>query len=374
MKGKMMKLLEINVVCGIKSTGRIATDIAEKYKSLGWETKIAYGRECVLPQHKAYSIRIGNEKTALVNAIVCRFLDNDGFGAKSQTANFLQWAENYNPDILWLHNLPGYYINVEMLFRWIKSRPNMKVYWTLHDCWSFTGHCTNFDYIKCDKWRNGCEHCPQKTRFPASYVMDCSKKNYLRKKEAFTGVKDLTIITPSNWLANLVRSSFLAEYRISVVNNKIDTSTFKPTPSDFREKYGLEKKIVVLGVATGWGKMKGLYDFFELSAKLDEAFKVVLVGLNDNQLKKCPKNILAFKCTHSKEELAQIYTAADVFLNLTYEDNYPTVNLEAEACGTQCWTYRTGGSVESVLPENIIEQGDLDEVLCRLESLKHGRW
>ena len=371
--GGKMKLLEINVVCGIRSTGRIATEIAEKYRAKGWETKIAYGREIVLPQHKEYSYRIGNEISARLNALSCRVLDNDGFGAKRQTLNFLNWADDYNPDVLWLHNLPGYYINIEMLFDWIKSRPDMKVYWTLHDCWSFIGHCTNFDYIKCYRWRENCGNCPQKTRFPASYFFDRSRSNFERKKKAFTGVKDMTIFTPSQWLADLAKQSFLSEYKIIVNHNTIDKNVFKPTLSNFREKYNLENKIVVLGAATGWGKMKGLYDFFTLSEKLDDSYKVVLVGLNDKQMRECPPNILSFKCTNSKEELAELYTAADVFLNLTYEDNYPTVNLESEACGTPCWTYKTGGSVESVKPENIIEQGDIAEVIRRLERIKNDR-
>lgn len=365
-----MRILEINSVCGIRSTGRIATDLAEKYISENHECVIAYGREQIPDKYRSISYRIGTEWSIKYNALLARIWDNEGFNAKRETKKFLKWANNYNPDVLWLHNLHGYYINIELLFEWIKSRPNMEVRWILHDCWTFTGHCAHFSFVRCEQWKKQCEKCVQKHEYPKSIWRKNCKRNFAKKKECFCGVKKMTLITPSNWLADLVRKSFLSEYEVEVVHNTIDESIFKPTPSDFKRKYHIENKKIVLGVASAWSERKGFSDFIELSKKLDSSFVVVLVGLTEKQQREVPNNILGLLGTNSAKELAEIYTAADIFLNLTYEDNYPTVNLEAQACGTPCITYRTGGSVESVPPENIVEQGDIKELIFRIDKLK----
>ena len=365
-----MKILLINTVCGIRSTGRIVTELADKYMAEGHECRIAYGREAVPTAYQSISYRIGSQLEVRINALQARLMDNEGFNAKKETAKFIEWADNYDPDMLWLHNLHGYYINIELLFDWIKKRPHMEVKWTLHDCWSFTGHCPHFSFAQCGKWKDGCYACPQKKGYPTSWFVDNCKKNYERKKRAFSGVANMTIVTPSHWLASMVRQSFLKEYPVDVVHNTIDERTFRPTEGDFRQKYGLEGKTVILGVASAWGERKGLSDFIDLSRRLDDAYAVVLVGLTAKQIKRIPKQILCIERTNSKRELAEIYTAADVFLNLTYEDTYPTVNLEAQACGTPCITYRTGGSVESVPPSCVIEQGDLDALLVKLSEMK----
>lgn len=344
-----MKILLINSVCGIGSTGRICTDLAKKLEADGHDVKIAYGRSDVISdQLRKYSVRIGNGVDVKMHALQTRLLDNHGLASKRATKKFLQWTDEYNPDLVWLHNLHGYYINYELLFQWIKSRPRMQVKWTLHDCWAFTGHCSHFTVAKCEQWKNHCSCCPQTHRYPACYVKGAASQNFDRKCEAFTGVKNMTLITPSQWLADLVKQSFLKEYPVEVHHNTIDTNVFKPTPSDFRERYGLVGKKIVLGVASSWGERKGLYDFYKLATMLNDRYAIVLVGLIEKQIKKLPKNILGIKRTNSPQELAAIYTAADVFFNPTYEDNYPTVNLEAEACGTKVVTYDTGGCRETI--------------------------
>lgn len=346
-----MKVLLINSVCGIRSTGRICTDIASEYIAKGHECKIAYGRLDVPKEYEEISYRIGTEWDVRINALKARVFDNEGFNAKKQTEKFLNWAEEYNPDELWLHNLHGYYINVEMLFAWIKSRPQMIVKWTLHDCWTFTGHCSHFSYVKCDKWKKECVNCPQKKEYPSSIIRDNSCKNYKKKKNVFCGVKDMTIITPSKWLSKLVQQSFLSEYKVKVINNIIDKNIFKPTLSDLREKYQLEDKIIILGVATAWTKNKGLYDFVELSECLGDKYKIVLVGLNKKQIGKLPKNILCFPKTDSANLLAGMYTAADVFVNLSKEETFGLTTLEALACGTPSIVYK-GTACEEVAIEN----------------------
>lgn len=357
-----MKVLMINSVCGIKSTGRIATDLADMLTEKGHTVKIAYGREEVPEKHKEYAVRIGTKWDVRLHGLGARLLDNAGFGSKKATLKFLEWVKEFAPDIIHLHNLHGYYINVELLFKFLKEYKK-PVIWTLHDCWAFTGHCAHFDLCKCYKWKTECHKCPQKKEYPASILLDNSRKNYRNKKKAFQGVDNMVIVTPSKWLSDLVKESFLQQYETRVINNGIDLTLFKPTEGDFREKYKLENKIIVLGVASAWGVRKGLVDFIELRKQLDRRYEIVLVGVSEEDKNILPDGMLGIIRTDSVRELAEIYTAADIFLNLTYEDNYPTVNLEAQACGTPVITYRTGGSVESVPEEQVANQGDLKSIV-----------
>ncbi len=360
-----MRVLLINSVCGIGSTGRICTDLLEKYKQQGHMVKIAFGRKASPQEYSECSVRIGNDFGVKLQGIQTRIFDNHGFGNKRATAKFLKWADNYNPDLLWLHNIHGYYINVEMLFDWIKKRPKMQVKWTLHDCWAFTGHCAHFAHVDCERWKSGCSNCPVKREYPSSCLADNSKQNYLRKRKAFSGVENMTIITPSKWLADLVSMSFLKDYPTLIYNNTVDTLVFKPTKSDFRVKYGLEDKKIILGVAAAWNKNKGLFDFLELSKLLDDNYKIVLVGLSAHQIKEMNRNIIAIQKIESKEKLAELYSEADVFFNPTYADTYPTVNLEAEACSTPVITYRTGGAEETIHRDDscAVDKGDFPALI-----------
>ena len=350
-----MRALFINAVCGSGSTGRICLAQARELEAQGHKVMIAYGRGEAPKDAQQIAYRIGGNRDVGLHGALSRLTDRHGFGSRAATKRFLRWAEDYAPELLWLHNLHGYYLHIGLLFEWIKSRPQMEVRWTLHDCWAFTGHCVYFDYAGCGKWRGGCSACPQKRTYPAVFGPDRSRENYRDKRALFTGVKNMTLITPSHWLADLVKESFLKEYPVKVVHNTIDTSVFRPTPSDFREQYGLVGKKLVLGVASNWEKRKGLEDLLKLADLLGEPYRVALVGRS----KVKQENVIAIARTESARELAQIYTAADVFVNPTYEDNYPTVNLEAAACGTPVITYRTGGSVESVPADRVVEKGDV---------------
>ncbi len=364
-----MKILMINSVCGIRSTGRICTDIADELSAQGHQVKIAYGREDVPEKYRKYAIKIGSNMDQKLHALRTRIRDEHGFGSKKATKKFLAWADEFNPDLVWLHNIHGYYIHVETLFDWIKKREDMQVKWTLHDCWAFTGHCSFFTMAKCEKWKTNCSSCSQKLSYPSSLLKDNSKENFLRKKKAFSGVKNMQLITPSKWLADLVKESILKEYPVEVRYNTIDTTVFKPTSSNFRKNHGLEGKKIILGVASVWDERKGLKDFLRLADVLDDRYAIVLVGVNKKQMKALPERIIAIQRTNSATELAEIYSAADVFFNPTYEDNYPTVNLEAQACGTPVITYRTGGSVESVPAENVIPCGDVQAFEEKLNGM-----
>ena len=364
-----MKILQINSVCGVGSTGRIATDLYKVLEEQGHVCKIAYGSGPA--PEDIDSIKIGSNLDNYMHVFKTRVFDKHGFGSISATKKFIEDVKKYDPDIIHLHNIHGYYINIEILFNYLKEA-NKPVIWTLHDCWPFTGHCAYFDYVGCDKWENGCEKCPQKQAYPASNVIDNSKLNYEKKKELFTSVKNMTIVTPSKWLANLVKKSFLSQYPVDVINNGIDLNVFKPTESNFRVKHNLEDKFIVLGVASVWEERKGLKYFVELSERLSEDYKIVIVGVNEKQKKELPQNILAITRTNNVKELAEIYTAADVFVNPTLEDNFPTTNLEALACGTPIITFNTGGSIECV-NENcgvVIKQNNIDELYQTIIELK----
>lgn len=324
-----MRYLFVNSVCGIGSTGKICQQLATELKSQGNDVKIAFGREKAPDNFPIATYNMGTKKINVRSGLSVRFFDNEGLNNRKETKEFLAMATNYNPDVLWLHNLHGYYINYKLLFDWIKSRPQMEVRWTLHDCWSFTGHCAHFTYVGCEKWKTGCENCPQKGIYPKSILFSRAKKNYEDKKKAFTGVQNLTLITPSKWLADLTRESFLKDYPVEVHPNTINTEIFKPTESDFREKYGLQDKKIILGVSAVWNERKGFDDFKELAGKLDDSYKIVLVGVNEVQAYQLPDRILGIMKTENATELAGLYTTADVFVNPTYEDTYPTVNLEA---------------------------------------------
>lgn len=362
-----MKVLMINSVCGIGSTGRICTDIADELTENGHECKIAFGRKAAPERYQKYAYRITSDGGVKINALKARLFDNEGFNAARATKKLISFIEEYNPDVIHLHNLHGYYLNVEVLFDYLK-KADKKVVWTLHDCWAFTGHCAYFDYPECGKWRENCGNCGRLNDYPKA-IIDRSERNLAKKKGIFGGVKNLTVVTPSKWLAELAKQSFLGEYLIEVINNGIDTAVFHPTESNFKEKNGLSGKKIILGVANIWDARKGLGDFISLSKKISDDYRIVLVGLDEKQLGMLPENILGITRTSSAKELAEIYTAADVLFNPTYEDNYPTVNLEAQACKTPVVTYDTGGSGETIFLDNgkVVEKGDLESAFEKIK-------
>src|SRR5699024_57770 len=299
-----MRVLQINSVSGVGSTGRIATDIDDILKSKGHESYIAYGRKSLDDSDNL--IKIGSKYDIYSHVLKTRLLDRHGFGSKKATKQFIKEIDNINPDIIHLHNIHGYYVNIEILFKYLKEI-NKPVVWTLHDCWPFTGHCTYYEYENCECWRTDKnEKCIQKNEYPTSWFINNSRDNFKRKKEAFTGMKNLTIVTPSNWLASLVKKSFLKEYPVKIINNGIDLEIFKPTKNNFREKNNMINKFIILGVANIWGEKKGLKYFLEMNKYLKNDETIVLVGLSEKQIKKLPENIIGISRTDSVKELAEI--------------------------------------------------------------------
>ena len=363
-----MRVLMINSVCGRKSTGRICTDLANKLVENGHEVKIAYGMGPVPNQFDHFAIPIDSYLDIRLHGLKARLSDGDCLGSNRATRKFLRWVDDFKPDIIHLHNIHGYYINAPLLFQYINEN-NIKTIWTLHDMWSFTGHGCTCDAKKCEKWKTECNSCPAIGDYPSSLV-DRSKRNYYWKKRTFSSIKDLTLVAPSNWLANLLKNSYLKHQKIEVIHNGIDLNKFKPTLNNIKRDFNITDKILIMGCSTTWSAEKGLYDFYKLAEKIDDRFKIILVGLTKKQISNLPKAIIGIERTNSVEDLAQLYSASDVFLNLTYGDNYPTVNLEALACGTPVFTYQTGGSAECLDENNglAFTQGDLDGIADYLNN------
>lgn len=365
-----MKVLQINSVCGIRSTGRIATDIHQLLTAKGHESVIAYGQ--LEPRNCDRTLKVGTQADINLHGVKSRVLDRHGFGSKKATEEFLKKVEEYGPDLIHLHNIHGYYLHVGLLFEFIKKK-GIPVVWTLHDCWSFTGHCAYFDFAGCSKWQTECHSCPQKKSYPASLLLDQSRRNYQDKKEIFNGVKDLSFVTPSNWLKGLLSDSYLSSYDAYVINNGIDLDTFKPRKSEFRKKHQLEDSFVMLMVSSEWTNRKGLQYLVKFNETLKDNEKIVLVGLTEELKKSLPDSLVKITKTDNIEELAEIYAASDVLLNPTLEDNFPTTNLEALACGTPVITFDTGGSPEAIDEETgkVIPQGDLIALREAVEEIKH---
>lgn len=333
------------------STGGIMMKEHRELLAAGEESYAFWGRG--REAEKPNEMKFASDAEVKLDVLQTRIDGKAGFHSKNATKCLLARLEEIQPDVVHLHNLHGYYVNVEMLFEWL-AKHDCNVEWTLHDCWSFTGHCAHFTYVKCAQWQSHCaygEPCSQLHTYPKTFSKASCAWNFDAKKRVFNLVPTsrMKLITPSQWLADLVGESFLKGYSIEVRHNTIDTSVFKPTPSDFRERYGIGDRFMILGVASPWTERKGLADFVRLAGELDSGkFAIVLVGLSEKQIKEMPEGIVGLTRTDSCEELAGIYSTADVFFNPTTEDNFPTVNLEAEACGTPVVTYDTGGCSETV--------------------------
>lgn len=366
----MKKLLQINSVVNTGSTGRIAEEIGALATAHGWESHIAYGRYG--NPSTSNSIKIGGVLDTYWHVLQTKLFDKHGMASKRATKKFVKKIEQINPDIIHLHNIHGYYINIKILFDYLALK-SIPVVWTLHDCWSFTGHCSYFDMAKCDKWKTECNKCPQKNGYPSSLFADRSKENFYLKKELFNSLTNLKLVPVSEWLNALVNNSFLNKVPTRVIHNGLDLEKFSnKSTKTVLERYGLKDNFVILGVANIWNRRKGFSDFIELSKNLDANERIVLVGLNDKQLKSLPKNIIGIKKTESIDELCEFYSVADVFVNLTYEDNFPTTNIEALACGTPVITYKTGGSPEAISEKSgfVVDQGSIELVLKYTRRIK----
>ena len=372
----MRKLLQINPVIRINtSTGRIMQEIGQLAMNNGWESYIAYsyGRDGIKPCDSKL-VPVGNKADVAWHGLVTRLTDRHGLASEGATRAFIRKIERIQPDIIHIHNIHGYFLNYRVLFDYL-AKCNTPVVWTVHDCWLYTGHCYYYSYIGCNKWKTECVQCPQRKMFPSSWWADRSKQNFRDKKAAFTSLpkERFTIVPVSDWIKGEMQHSFLKDYDFRVIHNGIDTNVFTIyDPAEVKKKYQLEGKRIILGVASIWCEEKGWNDFMRLAERLDENERLVLVGVDEKHQAMLPKNITGIRRTENIRQLAELYSAAEAFVNPTWQDNYPTVNLEAIACGTPVVTYRTGGSIEAVTEQTglVVEQGDVDGLLQAIRTIE----
>lgn len=362
------KVLFVNSVCGYGSTGKIVERLAREVVNAGGESLVCYGRYDYTGEVNA--VKITNKMENYVNAFSARLFDNDGFGLKAPTKRLIKIIEEFKPDIIHLHNLHGYYLNIKVLFEYLAST-DIKIVWTLHDCWAFTGHCAYFDFAKCDKYITQCAKCPNKKQYPTSILFDKSQRNFNIKKESIYKIKkeNLIFVTPSKWLNERLVESFLKDFDKKVIYNGIDLSNFNiETKSN-----NVDSRKTVLAVANVWDSRKGYKDVIELASRLRGDYKVVMVGVSDKQVEELKStDIVAIKRTSNQKELAELYRNALVFVNPTYEDNFPTTNIEALASGTPIITYKTGGSVEVIEKGNgyVVKQGNIDDLINKIRLVE----
>ncbi|NQU84849.1 MAG: glycosyltransferase [Mariniphaga sp.] len=367
----MKNLLQINSVVNSGSTGRIAEEIGQTALNNGWESYIAYGRN--ERSSKSKLIRIGTDWDIKMHGIQTRLFDRHGLGSKIATEIIVRQIEQIKPDIIHLHNLHGYYLNIELLFNYL-SKADLPVVWTLHDCWPMTGHCSHFDFAGCEKWKTLCYDCPQKTSYPSSILFDRSPKNYNLKKQLFTSVRNLTIVPVSSWLGGIVKQSFLSKYPIRVINNGVDLDMFslQNNTEEVRGKYGIGNRFMLMGVATTWSERKGLEDYMKLSKTLTNDIIIVLVGLSTAQLKTLPPTIIGIARTENISELAKLYSAANIILNLSAEETFGLTTVEGFACGTPSIVYNCTANPELITPETgfIVQKGDIQDLIHAINTIK----
>lgn len=356
----MKTLLQINVVANWGSTGRIAEEIGITAINQEWDSYIAYGRNT--RESKSKLIKIGNKWDIGFHGLKSRLFDMHGLGSKDATIKLVKQIENIKPDLIHLHNIHGYYLNYSTLFNYL-STANIPIVWTLHDCWSFTGHCTYFDYIGCKKWEIQCHNCPQIKSYPESLFIDRSKENFNLKKALFKSVNNLTIVPVSDWLSQVIKKSFLSSYPIQTIYNGISLDTFSPIDDTkmIKEKYNINNRNILLGVATSWSSRKSLDDYIKLSSHLSTDYVIILIGLSQKQIKTLPNNIIGIPRTENIQELVKLYSAADIVLNLSVEETFGLTTVEGFACGTPGIVYNCTASPELITKETglVVEKNNI---------------
>ena len=350
-------LLQINSDINWGSTGKIAEMIGQVALSNGWQSYIAYGRDNNPSQLQV--IKVGNKLSVYIHYLLYRFFDLEGLGAIIPTLRLISKIKQIKPDIIHLHNIHGHYLNYPILFKFLK-KIKVPVVWTLHDCWTMTGHCYLYGCIECDRWKTECHHCPKSEK----WSLDNSKFNYRLKKKYFRSLENVHIITVSDWLGSLVKGSFLNKFPVKTIYNGIDLNVFKPSLNGYMQKEGLDNKMILLAVASVWSNYKGLSDYIKLSELLSDEYKLVLVGLSESQIHQLPSKIKGIKRTQSQVELVELYSAASVVLSLSYGESLGLTPIEGMACGTPAIVYNNTAQPELVTPEtgSVVETGDIEGV------------
>lgn len=355
-------LLQIGASCNWGAPGKIAEQIGLQAQSRGWDCYIAHGARFFNPT-QLNSIPVVNSFQEKLHYLKSLLFDAQGLASTSETKDFLKKVAQIKPDVIHLHNLHGYFINYNLLFKYIQEE-NIPVVWTFHDFWPITGHCCYFDSINCEKWKTGCYDCALKSLYPRAFL-DCSKRNYGLKRKLFSSLKKMKIVTVSNWQKNLVEQSFLNEYPIETIYNGINTDVFTPCVSNIKRKYGIEEKKLLLAVALSWSERKGLHDYIKLSKVLPPNYVIMLIGIKEDMKSILPNNIISVPLLNNQIELADYYSCADATLNLSYMETFGMTTVEGMACGTPGIVYDRTASPELVSKKTgkIVSAGNIDQVV-----------
>lgn len=361
-----MKLVQINI-CDNGSTGKIMSDIFNNIDKNIQKVGFVGFKYTENPLFK----RIHSITAYRIHKLLARYFAVDELGSVFETIKLIRQLKKIDPDIIHLHNIHSYTLNYNLLFRYIKKY-NKKTVWTLHDCWAFTGGCYYFDDKGCYDWQEGCENCKFLKSAGVQVPINSIGRYYKEKKKAFSGVANMRIVTPSKWLKDLVCQSFLKAYDTTVINNGINLDNFIYTDNHTFDDVIDRNKKIILGVASPFNERKGFSDFIKLANMLDETYQIVMVGVSDEQFKVLSDKIIGIKRTESQIQLAELYSISYAFVNLTYEDNFPTVNIEALACGTPVVCYQTGGATEMFDESNgiVVKKGDLKGVVQALNKVE----
>ena len=369
--GKRMKLIQINTVCNT-STGRIMGDIQREAMHRGYDALSLLGRR--KPFADLSCAKYGGFFSFWLHVAVNTLFDRQGFASVWHTKRMVQRIRKEAPDIIHLHNLHGYYLNLPILFRYLHEEYKGRIFWTFHDCWPFTGHCPYFTMVGCQRWKSGCAHCPNRKNYPGSFLVDASARNYAYKKKIFNGFQDLTVIVPSRWMQELVAESFMKNYPCEVVFNGIDRETFVYTRADgLCDKYSIPRdKKILIGVANVWDRRKGLEDFLKLSGELPEEYRILLVGLSELQIRGLPENVTGIRRMENRRELAALYSMAEIFINPSREESFSLVTAEALSCGTPVIVLATSAVKELVTEGNgvVIEDTEVSTYLKAIADIE----
>lgn len=366
----MSVIIQINTTQNVGSHGRIAEQLGVKAISQGVESYFAYGRD--MKESTSKSIKIGNAFSFRWHVLMTRLFDTHGLWSKHATRQFIQELNEIKPDLIHLHNIHGYYLNYPILFDYLSSA-NIPVVWTFHDCWPMMGHCSNPDNEGCERWKTECYDCPLKAKdYPQSFLFDNSKSNYRLKKRYFTSVGNLHIVTVSNWLKSVVDESFLKGIDTRVIYNGIDTELFRPVYSIIKGRLGIEGKFVLLALSNVWWPIKGFNDFIKLAEKLDDSFRIVLIGVGVKERKQLPTNIIGIPRTANQAELVEYYSMADVVMSLSYQETFGLTIVEGMACGTPAIVYDRTATPELVTPDTgiVTHAGDIESVVNAIHEIR----
>ena len=366
-----MKILRITTEINRSSIGRTTEQLGKLVIDEGWESYIAYGRADGISE--SYKIKIGSNVAVYFHGLISRLFDLHGHGSYFATRKLIRDIERIKPDIIHLHDIHGYYINLNILFEYLR-KSTIPIVWTHHDCWAYTGHCGFYSEIGCEKWKTGCHHCPLYKQYPASLFFDRSRKSFEQKRLLFTSLKKVYNVGVSQWICEEIKSSFMNKYPIIRIYNGIDTNIFRPSKEynkSIREKYGLGNGILLTAVATAWGERKGLSDYLALRKILDKKYTLVFVGAPESLISTLPKGIVGIKRTDDINDLTKIYSASSIVLNLAGAESFGKTTPEGLACGVPSIVYNCTASPELVDEKTgvIVEKGDIHGVRDAIEII-----